>query len=594
MFSFNFTLRQKILVSYFVFIISFIALMLPLSSGMVKNIVHNSLRERSKEIIEKIKNEQNDYALIQKLKEQRYLIFFRVGLITDERKLLYDSYTRRLLGPQFNKNLAQHPEVEQAFKEGIGFYEGESKLLKQKFLYTAEAFDFHGKKYILRTAFPYNFVEELIHDVEFGLIGLSLTALLLFSLLTWFIISRMTHPIHQIIETVKPFQEGRIATLPNIQVDANAYDDVKTLATALNLLSSKIQTHINEITQERNETIDVLESLVEGILAIDEQGMVTYANQTALNLLNLNYEQFVEQPFHVIQEKKLSDLLEECQQTRRTLTDTVHIKRGDKKLFLDVITVPRLNNTGVVLIMEDKSAHYKLMNMRKDFIANASHELKTPITIIRGFAETLHDNPNLPTETATSITEKILHNCKRMATLVKDLLVLTDVENIPNSRLIECDLYDLINTCTNMLQDLYPSAKIELHKTPEEEFFIIGDPNLLELAIMNLLENAAKYSQAPAEITIILDKEDDQITLSIADRGIGIPAPDLEHIFQRFYTVDKARSRKLGGSGLGLSIVETIIEKHGGKISVSSEVDKGSTFTMILKAYSVAEPSLLT
>lgn len=578
------TLRQKILLSYILFMILFIVVMYPLASIMVKQILRKSLSESSTELIERIRHEPNDYALIQKLKDQRYLIFFRVSLITDERKLLYDSYTRKLLGPQFNQRLAQHPEVEQAFKEGIGFYEGESKLLHQRFVYTAQTFDFHGKTYVLRAAFPYTFVADLTRDVEIGLIGLSFAALFLFSVITWLIVNRLTGPIQQIITTVKPLQEGLISTLPEIKIDPNAYDDVKTLADTLNLLSGKIQSHIDTLTQERNETGAVLESLVEGVIAINEQGIITYVNQMALSLLGLPREKLIDHPFEVTNQKECQELLLACQRSQKLITETVQLHKEGAKVFLDVIAIPRNLKSGAVLVMEDKSTHYKLLNMRKDFIANASHELKTPITIIRGFAETLHDNPDLPAETNARITEKILHNCKRMSTLVKDLLILTDIENIPESRLIETDLYELVMTCIRMLEDLYPEAIVRVNKIPEEDLTLSGDPNLLELAIINLLENAAKYSASPAQITVTMDHEGEWLKLVIADKGMGIPKEDLEHIFQRFYTVNKAHSRKLGGSGLGLSIVETVVAKHGGRISVVSEVNKGTAFTILLKS----------
>src|SRR5205085_1556665 len=146
----------------------------------------------------------------------------------------------------------------------------------------------------------------------------------------------------------------------------------------------------------------------------------------------------------------------------------------------------------------DKSTHYKLMERQKDFIANSSHELKTPITIIRGFAETLHDHPELPRSTVVSITKKIEHNCKRMATLINDLLTLADIEKISQSKLLECDLECLINACSHMVNQVYADAKIQIINNSNEEIFLMADPNLMELAIMNLIENAAKYSPRPA------------------------------------------------------------------------------------------------
>ncbi|MBA3958714.1 MAG: PAS domain-containing protein [Parachlamydiaceae bacterium] len=577
-----FSLRQKILISYLSAVLILMTVIYPLASFMVQQTVLKLLKERSSELIERIRHESNDYALVQRLKDQRALIFFRVSLITNERKLLYDSYTKRLLGPKFNQQTAVHPEVEQAFEEGTGFYEDDSKLLGQRFVYHAEAFEFQDKTYVLRTAFPFKFVSDLTHNVEFNLIALSSVALLLFSLMTWIILNRLTMPIQRIITTIKPYQDGRIQTLPRIATDASAYEDVQTLADTLNLLSTKIQSNIDILTQERNETSTVLESLVEGVIAIDQHQIVTYANQMALNLLGISREALFGKPSHLIHNDTCLQLLINCQQTHKILTETVEIRRQDQKFFLDVIAIPKANDSGAVLVMEDKSTHYKLLNMRKDFIANASHELKTPITIIRGFAETLHDHPDLPAETCAKITNKILQNCKRMSSLVKDLLVLTDIENIPHSRLIECDLHEVVQKCCLVLQDLYPGSFITINKIPEHEMFITGDPSLLEMAVMNLLENAAKYSHPPAKITVSLDHVEQRIQLKIADKGIGIPENDLEQIFHRFYTVNKAHSRKLGGSGLGLSIVETVVEKHGGDVSVASKLGEGSTFTISL------------
>jgi two-component system, OmpR family, phosphate regulon sensor histidine kinase PhoR len=220
--------------------------------------------------------------------------------------------------------------------------------------------------------------------------------------------------------------------------------------------------------------------------------------------------------------------------------------------------------------------------MRKDFIANASHELKTPITIIRGFAETLHDNPDLSEEITVDITEKIVKNCKRMTNLIKDFLTLADIEKLPESRLSECNIVDMITNCTEMIKNVHPTAHIQMTNLSQEEILLNADYSLLELAFMNLIENAAKYSTPPAQIEVTLEDLGKMIRIKFIDQGIGIPADDIEHVFERFYTVDKAHSKKMGGSGLGLSIVKTIIDKHYGKIYVTSKIGVGSTFTVTL------------
>lgn len=271
-------------------------------------------------------------------------------------------------------------------------------------------------------------------------------------------------------------------------------------------------------------------------------------------------------------------LLSACQEYNTVVTDAVSIGNEEKQ-FLDLIAAPKPMRSGAILVIQDKSSHRKTVEMGRDFVANASHELRTPITVIRGFAETLQDLPDLSPDMLADITDKIVRSCQRMDTLVKNLLLLADIENVPQGRFQECDVLSLIENCGDMLRCVYPTAVVEVKG---DKVFARADPDLLELAISNLLDNAAKYSKQPAHITAWAQEKGDEVEISIQDRGIGIPEKDLDHIFERFYTVNKAHSRKLGGAGLGLSIVKTIIEKHDGVISVTSEFGVGTTFTLIL------------
>ncbi len=581
---FHLSLRRKIFISYFVVFFVFIVLMFPFSTRTVKRIIIKSLDDRTSELITKLQSAPDNEALVEYLKVEKPLIFFRVSVMTNELKVLYDTHTKRVIGPSFSQEyIIHHPEVLQAMEEGTGYSEDYSNLLGQRFAYFAKKFDFHGKNYVVRAAFPYKYISELSYDFKMGFFVLATSVLLLFSCMTWFIMHRLTSPIDQIIKAIKPYQEGRQTNIPKLMtMKPDPNDDMGQLAITLNSLSDKIQSHIDTLTQERNEKSTILESLVEGVVAVDQNMRVTYANHMALKLLSNNKETFVGKPFNVVHLPICEELLVKCQEDRIPLTASLQVKINGVKVFLDLIGVPSKDHSGAILVLQDKSTHYKMMEMRKDFVANASHELKTPITIIRGFAETLHDNPELPTETRQEITDKIVRNCKRLTNVIKDLLILSDIENIPPSRIIECDLTALANDCREMLLEIFPQATVLVEKDDEEDCIVSADPDLIELALFNLMENAAKYSNPPAHITVKLSKLDEQVKLSVADKGIGIPDGDLEHVFQRFYTVNKAHSQKMGGSGLGLSIVETIIEKHKGKISVTSTLGVGTTFTILL------------
>lgn len=325
----------------------------------------------------------------------------------------------------------------------------------------------------------------------------------------------------------------------------------------------------------------ILECLEEGILAIDAKKTIRQANYKASKILNLGRRALLGKELATFTEhpllQKASALLEECIKRESILTDTFSLEKSD----FDLIAVPRGKKEGAILILQDKSAHAQVVKIGKDFIANASHELRTPITIIKGFAETLQDMPELPKEMVSEIMEKIVKSCERMEVLVKNLLTLADLENLPALRFQQCDLIALLENCRHLLITAHPTATLTIEKT-RAPLKVRVDPDILELALMNLLENAVKYSKESAQISIKVEEENEKIILTISDRGIGIPAENLEKIFVRFYTVDKARSRRLGGAGLGLSIVKTIVEKHEGEISVASELGRGTTFTLRL------------
>ncbi len=331
----------------------------------------------------------------------------------------------------------------------------------------------------------------------------------------------------------------------------------------------------------------VLGSLMEGVLLLDEKGLVQYANFAASRILSsskklLEGKMLPEKKESLLLEKT-RQILESCRRLRTPVTDSI-VMESDKKLHLDVIVMPQVDLLGFIVIFQDKSSDHKVLEVGKDFVSSASHELKTPLTIIKGFAETLQDMKDLPKEIVEDILEKIVRNCHRMDTLVKNLLTLADIESLPLTNPQYCDLECLVEECKRVVLSVYPEASIEIVKNSEAITAEV-EPSLLELAILNLIGNAVKYSSSPAKVLIHLNQNPDEVQIEVSDEGMGIPQDDLEHIFERFYTVNKAHSRKLGGAGLGLSLVQTIVEKHEGTIQVASTLGKGSKFTVLLPCH---------
>lgn len=577
--------RQKIFLIYLLVFLIFIAIMSPLSSVLVRWVVENAMENRAKEIIERIQSSPDNEEMVRRLKELKPLTFFRISIVTSDHTLLYDSHTKRLLGPNYSSNYVVHyPEVLRAFKKGKGYNEEYSDLLAQKFAYTALAFDFHGKTYVVRTAFPYRYIREFINDFEVGFLFLGSGILIAFSLMTWFIINRLTRPFQEVISAVASYKENEKNPLPQLRSLAVQLkeEEVGKLASTLVSLSDRLQNQILAIKEERDEKEVLLESLVEGVIAIDSGFNITFANTSALKFLGLVKSDLIGTHFKDIGQSKAYELLVNCQNEGAPIVDTLRLEVRGEIFYLDMVAVPKKDVTGAILVMLDKSDHYKILEMRKDFIANASHELKTPITIIRGFAETIYDHPDLDPELMHDITGKIVRNCDRMATVIRDLLALADIENIPSSRIQSFDLEEQINHVVQTVKQIYKEADITVLNQSGTNIRLEADYDLMELAWTNLISNAAKYSNSPAHIVITLAVDDKTVVIDVRDKGIGIPKEDLHRIFERFYRVDKAHSRKVGGSGLGLSIVQTIVKKHFGQISVQSEVGEGTTFKVQL------------
>lgn len=334
--------------------------------------------------------------------------------------------------------------------------------------------------------------------------------------------------------------------------------------------------------KKKRKELSILDGLREGVVVLDWEGNILNLNQRGCSFLKKDRRTLIHTPLfqHPLLEKgaPLLKRITESRIPQRVMLEKIDLElkvlEGGKKLLATFL---------------DSTGEYQKKQLGKDFVANASHELRTPITIIKGFAETIYDIPEISEAMLTEFTEKIVRNCQRMDNLVKNLLTLADLDYLPKARLQEVDLVGLIDNCSHALLAIHPHAEIESFHN-EEIILVNGDPDLLELAIMNLLENGVKYSQGSPFLTVTIADFGGWIELSIADKGIGIPPEDLEKIFDRFYTVDKAHSRRLGGAGLGLSIVNAIVSKHDAEISVTSRVGKGTTFILTFQPSMVHAP----
>ncbi|MDE3046475.1 MAG: PAS domain-containing protein [Verrucomicrobiota bacterium] len=573
--------RKKILLSELILFSVFFLLFFPFGEHTIGKLVRYSWSERTKGLTESLKECSSIEEMIERLKNDEAFQLHRVTLADQHGKYLYD------VKETPDEIESPHPAVERALQNGKGYAERYSHSVQEMVAFFAVSFDFKGDKYVLRTGYPLQGLKEFQWTLSLGFLTLGAFFLTLYAIMTWVMIHRLIRPIHRINEAILSYQEGREELLPRIPFsEKNSSGEFAQLILTLNSLTERVQREMEHLTQQRRETEGILESLGEGVVAFDTGGKITFVNQGACRMLGAFHPEIIGKSLIELSSKQV-DLLQKGQELVLQVLQTSEAVREPwtdgkgNRIHLDLIAAPLSSHHGAVLVLQDKSADYKVLEMGKDFIANASHELRTPITIIRGFAETLNDRPDLSPEMKADILQKIVRTCGRLDKLVKSLLTLADIEHLSEDRFRPTDLVFIAEHSNYLVLMAHPGIHLTLH-TDLSRATILADVDLIDLALTNLLENAVKYSSTPVQIDMTIRQGEKEIELEIKDQGIGIPPVDQPYIFDRFYTVDKARSRKSGGAGLGLSIVKTIIEKHHGRVSVTSEVGKGSTFLVTL------------
>ena len=365
---------------------------------------------------------------------------------------------------------------------------------------------------------------------------------------------------------------------------ASKKEELSLLASSVHAMKDQWTHHLETLTQEKQKLSAILSSIYDGVLAIDHQKKILTYNEPILKIFNLG-------GFNLIG-KKISDVpltptlikdIEACLEFKKTYQKQIKITPNTERYFECTIS-PLLSISskiiGAVAIFHDISELKKLEHMRVDFVANASHELKTPLSVIRGYADTLLEEEGLKEQTIAFV-KTIQEHTHRLTKLVEDLLALSQLETEQTLEKAALDLEALIPNLIHHLSPLAKQKNVSI-QTNFKEKYVWANASKLEQALTNLLENSIKYNPSGTNIWILSEKEKEAIRLSIKDTGVGISPEHLPRIFERFYRVDQGRSRECGGTGLGLSIVKHVALLHGGYVDVESTPGQGSTFSLIL------------
>ncbi|MBU4603767.1 MAG: PAS domain S-box protein, partial [Proteobacteria bacterium] len=357
--------------------------------------------------------------------------------------------------------------------------------------------------------------------------------------------------------------------------------------------ADNLQSTINDITQSRDRLEAILRGMVEGVLVIDNDGQVLLANRALMKMLELKAVPPGRLPSEIIRNADLLEALDEARAGREYVWREIQTL-GNTPRFLEAHVVrisSEADGPGMVCVLHDITERKRLEKTRRDLVANVSHELRTPLTAVRGAAETLLDGALDSPQYASHFAELILRQSHRLERLVQDLMELASLESGESPpRLRPIDAAELADSVMEGVIDLAQTQGIELERRlPREPLVFAADARQVEQAVLNLLDNAIKYSGQGGRVTLAMEEKNGEVVISVSDTGPGIAAEFLPRLFERFYRVDTNRSREMGGTGLGLAIVKHIAQVHHGRVEVASAPGQGSTFRLILPLVQVED-----
>jgi two-component system phosphate regulon sensor histidine kinase PhoR len=482
-------------------------------------------------------------------------------------------------------NHAGRPEVQEARRTGTGVSVRFSHTLEKNELYLAYRLEGLSGP-VLRVALPLQEISQGFRSAQQGLLLIWIFLFLLALGLGYLFTRSLTGRI----ESIRKFSEKVAHGNLDARVKEVASDELGSLAESLNTTADELQGTIDALREEKNRVAAILEGMRAGVLAIDSQGRITLMNPVLGRILQADLKESLSRKVtEVVRNTELKGILDRVLAEKKEATAVVDMAVGTRRSF-EVVAVPLgeagLASGGVVAVLHDITRLKELENIRKDFVANVSHELRTPLTSIRGFAETLLDGALEDKNNNRRFVEIIKSHALRLSDLTMDLLTLATLES--ESFQLKPERIDLPVLVHEVLESFRPVALIKRHEL--EAVIEAGlppvkaDRDRIRQVLTNLLDNAAKFTQEEGKISleVRLNTERTGVELHVKDRGIGIPPSDLPRIFERFYRVDKARSREQGGTGLGLAIVKHIVEAHRGRVSVESTMGQGSDFCVTL------------
>jgi two-component system phosphate regulon sensor histidine kinase PhoR len=491
------------------------------------------------------------------------------------------------IAPEDLRSVEDHsrrPEFIEAFKTSRGMAIRYSTTLRMDMMYLAVKVapkrEFLG---VIRVSVPLTQVKSLIRSTEYSLATAFVLCVILILVLNVFVSRRLSQPVEEVTRAAEEISKGNF----DVKAPLGGRGELGALGDSINVMASEIKKRVGEITQEKETLTTILRGMSDGVMVVNAQGEIILINNVLEGLLQRAFDVNGKTPVEVVRNAELQNGFDQVLEKGETFSMELFLTTPEADRIF-AVTIARLMHQdqtgGAVAVFHDITELKRVEQMRKDFVANVSHELRTPLTSIKGYAETLCEEGIQNVPKADSFANIILKHANRLSALVQDLLSLTQLESqsIPINRQ-EVDLHKILDGAVLVVKPTTETKKLTIATEGVAENTVVwADRDQIGQALLNLLDNAVKYTPEGGSVSVSASDTGTEVHVTVADTGIGIPREHLNRIFERFYRVDKNRSRELGGTGLGLSIVKHIIQSHGGRVWVNSELEEGSAFSLSL------------
>lgn len=507
----------------------------------------------------------------------------RITVIDRDGKVVADSEKE----PDGMANHGDREEVIKAFAGSTGISSRFSSTLEQTMLYVAMPLEENATpKYVLRTSESIDSVTSVLGFAKRDIVLAGCIAALITAIISLGIIHKVSMPIEDIRMSAQLIARGKLDT----RIPVPSKGDIRELADAINDMAEQLKSRLKEQMRQKNERNAILSSMLEGVIALDNNQAVIWMNDAARELLSISGQVDGAYIHEVQRHSRLVAFAGKVQEAQEGVSEDIVVSEHgvERHLKLKGSMLHGSDNEaiGVLIVISDITELKKLENFRRDFIANVSHEIRTPLTAIRGAVETLHEALASDPAMAGKLMDMITRHCDRLNCLGEDILCLSSLERDSardDFSHESVEIGEIVSASVGLCRHKAQQKEVELAVELKASGSMECDRQLVEQALINLIDNAVKYSDSGSRVEVAAeDAGNGQVRFAVTDHGQGIAPQHLPRLFERFYRVDKARSRKLGGTGLGLAIVKHIMNLHRGTVDVRSKVGEGSVFTLTL------------